>query len=72
MHWNTQEVLIFAFPGQVVYSERSIEARVLACEDVQNKTQASLIPPYNFGPVISGQGTTALEILEQVRQVSFY
>ena len=33
---------------------------------MQEHTGAFLIPPYNFGPVIAGQGTMALELLEQV------
>lgn len=49
-----------------MYSERRIEARMDACANVQKNTRANLIPPYNFGPVISGQGTVALEVLEQV------
>jgi serine racemase len=33
---------------------------------VQQHTGATLIPPYNYGPVIAGQGTMGLEMLEQV------
>lgn len=40
--------------------------RVATCEEKRKETNAVLIPPYNFGPVISGQGTIGLEILEQV------
>ncbi len=33
---------------------------------VQAETGAVLIPPYNHADVISGQGTMALELLQQV------
>eukprot|EP00803_Ostreobium_quekettii_P004368 evm.model.scf_394.4 EVM.evm.TU.scf_394.4 scf_394:40553-44619(-) len=51
---------------EVVFSDRSIDAREAACSALMAKTGATLIPPYNYGPVISGQGTMGLEILEQV------
>lgn len=37
---------------------------------VQAATGAVLIPPYNDGAVISGQGTMALELLQQVASQS--
>jgi threonine dehydratase len=42
------------------------EARVAACEDVQRETGATLVHPYDNAAVIAGQGTAALELLEDV------
>jgi threonine dehydratase len=42
------------------------EARVAACDDVQRETGATLVHPYDDARVIAGQGTAALELLEDV------
>ena len=36
--------------------------------DLQTKTGATYIPPYNHADVICGQGTMALEFMDQVRK----
>ena len=33
---------------------------------IQASTGATLIPPYNYGPVICGQGTIGAEFMDQV------
>lgn len=43
-----------------------MDAREQTATQIQCQTGAILIPPYNYGPTISGQGTMALEFLEQV------
>lgn len=58
---------IESYGGQVVMCDQpTIECREHTCSELMTKTGAKLIPPYNYGPVISGQGTLALELLEQV------
>jgi len=47
-----------------------MEAREGTVAEVQAATGAVLIPPYNDGAVISGQGTMALELLQQVASQS--
>jgi threonine dehydratase len=42
------------------------EARVAACDDVQRETGATLVHPFDNADVIAGQGTAALELLEDV------
>jgi threonine dehydratase len=44
-----------------------MDARQQTCDELQQQTGATFIAPYNYGPVISGQGTIALELLQQVR-----
>ena len=44
-----------------------MEAREAAVAELQAEHGAVLIPPYNYGPVMCGQGTMALELLRQVQ-----
>lgn len=44
-----------------------MEAREAAAAALQAASGAAFIPPYNHGAVICGQGTMALELMEQVR-----
>ncbi len=53
-------------PGQLYFCEPTVDAREAMCAQVQAATGAVLVPPYNHGPVIAGQGTIGLEFLEQV------
>ncbi|GFH31730.1 PALP domain-containing protein, partial [Haematococcus lacustris] len=43
-----------------------MDNREAACAQLQAQTGAVFIPPYNHPGIISGQGTLALELLEQV------
>ncbi|GMH43444.1 hypothetical protein BSKO_11366 [Bryopsis sp. KO-2023] len=43
-----------------------MESRAATCEKVRRETQANMISSYNFGPVMSVQGTIGLEILDQI------
>ncbi|MBI1915248.1 MAG: pyridoxal-phosphate dependent enzyme [Planctomycetes bacterium] len=54
------------YGGRVVECEPTLEARERTAADVLAQTGATLIPPYNHPDVIAGQGTVALELLEQV------
>jgi threonine dehydratase/serine racemase len=54
------------YGGRVIECEPILAARETTAAAVQSETGATLIPPYNHPDVIAGQGTTALELLEQV------
>ena len=54
------------YGGRVVACEPTLQARETVTAQVQADTGATLIPPYNHPDVIAGQGTAALEFLEQV------
>jgi threonine dehydratase len=54
------------YGGRVVECEPTLEARERTAADVLRETGATLIPPYNHPDIIAGQGTVALELLEQV------
>ena len=45
----------------------SMDAREAGAARIQERTGATYISPYNDAAVMSGQGTMALELLEQAR-----
>jgi threonine dehydratase len=55
-----------AYGGQVTFSEPNITSREAVTADVIAKTGAHMVHPYNDKRVISGQGTAALELLEEI------
>lgn len=65
---NAPSVKIQAVKGYgatIVFCEPTLQARETALNDVVEQTGATFIPPYNFCPVIAGQGTAALELLAE-------
>src|SRR5882762_5776091 len=55
-----------SYGAHVVFCEPTEEARETACADVIAKTGATLIHSFENPEVIAGQGTTAVELLEDV------
>ena len=60
---------IKAYNGRVEICEPSPKARVDTCERISRDESKVIVPPYDDYDVISGQGTIALEFLEQVPQL---
>jgi len=54
-----------AYGGRVITCEPTLEARESTAAAVLGETRGTLIPPYDHPDVIAGQGTAALELLEQ-------
>jgi threonine dehydratase/serine racemase len=54
------------YGARVIECEPTLFAREAAVEEVLRSTGATLIHPYNHPDVIAGQGTAALELLEDV------
>ena len=54
------------YGGNVIECEPTLAAREITVAEVQKRTGAILIPPYNHPDVIAGQGTVALEMLEEI------
>jgi threonine dehydratase/serine racemase len=57
------------YGANVIECEPTLSAREVTVAEVQAKTGAILIPPYNHPDVIAGQGTVALELLEDVPEL---
>lgn len=65
---NTPEIKRAAIRGygvEPVVCPPTIDAREAACREIRERTGAAFVPPYNHPAVIAGQGTIALELLEQ-------
>jgi threonine dehydratase/serine racemase len=54
------------YGAHIVMCEPTLAARETAAAAVIAETNGTFIPPYNHADVIAGQGTAALELLEQV------
>lgn len=57
---------VMEYGGHIVTCEPTLQARETTAAAVLAETGGTLIPPYNHPDVIAGQGTVALELLEQV------
>jgi len=55
-----------AYGGQITECEPNIASREAVSNAVMNRTGAQMVHPYNDVRVIAGQGTAALELLEEV------
>jgi threonine dehydratase len=52
--------------GDIVFCEPTLPAREACCAEIQARTGATLVHPYDDWRVIAGQGTAALELVEEV------
>jgi threonine dehydratase len=59
------------YGGEIVLCEPTLEARERTARQVAGRTGAAFIHPYNDLRVMAGQGTTALELLEDVPDLDF-
>ena len=57
---------VAAYGGQITFCEPTLEARESTLAKIKKKTGSTVIHPYDNEHVIAGQGTTALELLEDV------
>jgi len=63
---SIKRAAVEGYGARVISCEPTLEARESTAREVIARTGASFIHPYNDARVIAGQGTTALELLEQV------
>ena len=54
------------YGATVITYDRYTESREDVARSVVDRTGAALIPPFNYEPVMAGQGTTALELIHDV------
>src|SRR5580698_5552619 len=54
------------YGGKITYCEPNMASRESTCAEVMRNTRAHLVHPYDDARVIAGQGTAALELLEDV------
>ncbi len=66
---NSPKIKINAVEGygaKITFCKPTLEAREIVLQEVIGKTGAAFIHPYDNFHVIAGQGTTALELLEEI------
>jgi len=61
----SKKAAVIGYGGRVIECEPTLPAREATAAEVQAETGAVLIPPYDHEEIIAGQGTAALEFLEQ-------
>lgn len=54
------------YGAEVILYDRSETNRETLCQQLARDRQLTIIPPYDYAPVIAGQGTTAQELFEEV------
>ncbi|MBK6794425.1 MAG: pyridoxal-phosphate dependent enzyme [Anaerolineales bacterium] len=57
---------VAGYGGQITFCEPTLEARESTMEGIRLRTGASVVHPYDNERVMAGQGTAALELLEEV------
>jgi threonine dehydratase len=57
---------VAGYGGRITFCEPTLEARESTLDRIRQETGATLVHPYNDERVIAGQGTAALELLEEV------
>jgi len=60
---------VAGYSGQITFCKPTLEARESTLAKVIERTGAAVIHPYNNERVIAGQGTAALELLEDVPEL---
>ncbi len=57
---------VAGYGGQITFCEPTLEARETTLERIRRDTGANVVHPYNDERVIAGQGTAAMELLEDI------
>ena len=60
---------ISSYGGRIVECEPTLSARESTLAEIVTESGANFIPPYDDDRIISGQGTVALEIVDQVQNL---
>ena len=60
-----------AYGARIVSYDRQVGDREAIAREIMEQTGASLIPPYDHPDVIAGQGTLAVELIEEVGPLDY-
>jgi threonine dehydratase len=61
-----KKVAVAGYGGKITFCEPTLEAREATLSQIVEETGSAVVHPYNDERVIAGQGTAALELLEEV------
>ena len=62
---------VICYGGKITECEPNLDARLTTSAAVQEETGATMVPPFNHPSVIAGQGTCAMEFLQQVPHLDY-
>ena len=60
---------VAGYGGQITFCEPTLEARESTLAKIAQETGSTVVHPYDNERVIAGQGTTALELLEEIPEL---
>ncbi len=66
-----KKTAVEAYGGQISECEPTLAARESTAQELLRRTGAQMIHPYDNRTVIAGQGTSAMELLEEVPDLDF-
>ncbi len=69
---NSSEIkkaAVNSYGGQITECDPTLAARLEVASSVQKETGAIMIPPFDHPHIIAGQGTAAMELIQQVPQL---
>ncbi len=66
---HVKKLAVAGYGAEIVFCKPTLEARERALAEVVARTGANVVHPYNDLRVITGQGTTAIELCEQVQNL---
>jgi threonine dehydratase len=61
-----KKAAVAGYGGKITFCEPTLEAREATLAQVVGETDSTVVHPYNDERVIAGQGTAALELLEEI------
>jgi len=62
---------VAGYGAEITYCKPTLRAREEACKAIMESTGATLVHPYDNFNVICGQGTAALELMEDINDLDF-
>ncbi len=57
------------YGAEIIFYDRATQKREEIAQEIAEQRSLTLIPPFDYAPVIAGQGTTAKELIEDVGEL---
>lgn len=68
---EVKKIAVAGYGAKITFCEPTLKAREETLQEMVDKMGLTVVHPYNNFKVISGQGTAAVELLEEVEQLNF-
>ena len=66
---RAKQASVQRYRGEIIFCEPTLQAREVTADKVRARTQAEFIHPYDNLQVMAGQGTAAVELLEDIPEL---